>query len=88
MTRIVENDDFKDEFDPAVYSDEISDEDDPFLKQDSQVDINNNLNDSCQKLRGLSVADEIDLTASTLEKLEQFRALVEQIKNITNYFDI
>ena len=38
-----------DEFDPADYCDEIPDEDDPFLKQDSIVDINNNLNDSKTK---------------------------------------
>ncbi len=42
---------FEDDFDPADYSDEISDEDDdPFLKQDDQVDLNNNLNDSCNRL--------------------------------------
>ena len=66
-----DNDDdaFEDEFNPADYSDEISDEDEPFLNQNSQVDINNNnLNESCSKLRGLSVADEadiVDLTSSS-----------------------
>ena len=52
---------FEDEYDPADYSDESFEEDYAFLKKDSQLDFNNNLNDSCQKLRGLSVAEDDDL---------------------------
>ena len=58
-----ENDDnaFDDLFDPNDYSDTISDEDDPGLKQNDELDLNNNLheqlNHSCSKLRGLSVAE-------------------------------
>ena len=73
---------FEDDFDPADYSDEISDEDDdPFLKQDDRVDLNNNLNDSCNRLRGLSVADGediIDLTATQPVTSNQNQTIIAQ----------
>ena len=63
-----DDDDDDDGYDPADYSDSISDEDDAFLKPNDEIDFNNNLNDSCSKLRGMSVAEDdvvtIDLTRS------------------------
>jgi hypothetical protein len=63
-----DDDDDDDGYDPADYSDSISDEDDAFLKPNEEIDFNNNLNESCSKLRGMSVAEDdfvtIDLTRS------------------------
>jgi hypothetical protein len=66
----VDYNEFDEDFDPDDYSDGISDEDDAFLKQNDEKDYNNNLNDSCTRLRGLSVADEeiIDLTSTQQQK--------------------
>ena len=65
-----EFDDDDEDFDPDDYSDGISDEDDAFLQQNDDLDHNNNLNDSCPRLRGLSVADVelIDLTSTQQPK--------------------
>jgi hypothetical protein len=75
-------DEYEDEFNPADWSDEISDEDDVQPKLNSQVDLSNNLNDSCTKLCGLSVIptskiDDLTQTTQSLVNLQQNRSRSE-----------
>ncbi len=83
-----------DDYDPADYSDSISDEevenDDAFEDNDvvtskKSVDVNNNdLNDSCTRLRGFSLADESELDVSREIALKS-NLLSEQVNNALNW---
>jgi hypothetical protein len=80
------------DYDPADYSDSISDEevenDDAFedvVTSKKSVDVNNNdLNDSCTRLRGFSLADENELDVSREIALKS-ELLSEQVNNALNW---
>ena len=84
-----------DEFDPADYSDSIEDEEvddnDDAFDSNELVDHNNNnkaLNDSCQRLRGFSIADEEDVVETKHNSQKDWcKSFLKNQKDIEPFVD-